>query len=93
MEESSQVFYLTIISMGIAFLLALSRQMYKSKCSRIECCGMVIERDTHAEQEIDENPNLQHTPSSTDLEGGLKLDTIDLSKLKGQEHKKPESPK
>jgi hypothetical protein len=54
---------------------------------------MVIERDTHAEQEIDENPNLQHTPSSTDLEGGLKLDTIDLSKLKGQEHKKTESPK
>jgi len=67
--------------------------MYKSKCSRIECCGMVIERDTHAEVEIDENPNLQHTPSSTDLEGGLKLDTIDLSKLKGQEHKKTESPK
>jgi hypothetical protein len=29
MEESSQVFYLTIISMGIAFILALSRQMYK----------------------------------------------------------------
>lgn len=92
MEESSQVFYLTIISMGIAFLLALSRQMYKSKCSRIECCGMIIERDTHAEQEIDENPNIQHTPS-TDLEGGFKLDSIELSKLKGEEQKPQESPK
>ena len=77
--------------MCIGFLLALSRQMYKSKCSRIECCGIIIERDTHAEQDIDENPNIQHT----DLEGGL--DSIDLSKLKlsekGQEQKRSESPK
>jgi hypothetical protein len=75
--------------MGIAFLLALSRQMYKSKCSRIECCGIIIERDTHAEQDIDENPNIQHT----DLEGGFKLDSIEFNKLKGEEQKTQESPK
>jgi hypothetical protein len=51
MDEKSQVFYLTVISIATAFLLALSRQMYKSKCSRIECCGIVIERDTQTEQE------------------------------------------
>ena len=86
MDEKSQVFYLTVISIATAFLLALSRQMYKSKCSRIECCGIVIERDTQAEQDIDENPNLQHS-KSTDLEEGLKLGDIDLGKMK-----KPESP-
>ena len=86
MDEKSQVFYLTVISIATAFLLALSRQMYKSKCSRIECCGIVIERDTHAEQDIDENPNLQHSKSS-DFEEGLKLGDIDLGKMK-----KPESP-
>ena len=86
MDEKSQVFYLTVISIATAFLLALSRQMYKSKCSRIECCGIVIERDTQTEQEIDENPNLQHS-KSTDFEEGLKLGDIDLGKMK-----KPESP-
>lgn len=87
MEESSQVFYLTIISMGIAFFLALSRQMYKSKCSRIECCGIIIERDTEREAEIDENPTLQHSPSNADLEQGLKLDNIDLGKIKAEHQK------
>ena len=86
MDEKSQVFYLTVISIATAFLLALSRQMYKSKCSRIECCGIVIERDTQAEQDIDENPNIQHSKSS-DLEEGLKLGDINLGKIK-----KPESP-
>ena len=86
MDEKSQVFYLTVISIATAFLLALSRQMYKSKCSRIECCGIVIERDTHAEQDIDENPALQHSTSS-DFEEGLKLGDLDLGKIK-----KPESP-
>tara|TARA_R110000803_G_scaffold199415_1_gene263460 strand:+ start:52 stop:306 length:255 start_codon:yes stop_codon:yes gene_type:complete len=84
MDEKSQVFYLTVISIGTAFLLALSRQMYKSKCSRIECCGCIIERDTQTEQEIDENPALHQ---SNDIEEGLKLGDIDLSKIK-----KPESP-
>jgi hypothetical protein len=84
MDEKSQVFYLTVISIGTAFLLALSRQMYKSKCSRIECCGCIIERDTQTEQEIDENPSLHQ---STDLEEGFKLGDIDLGKMK-----KPESP-
>jgi hypothetical protein len=84
MDEKSQVFYLTVISIGTGFLLALSRQMYKSKCSRIECCGIVIERDTQTEQEIDENPSLHQ---SNDIEEGLKLGDIDFSKIK-----KPESP-
>ena len=87
MDEKSQVFYLTVISIATAFLLALSRQMYKSKCSRIECCGIVIERDTQAEQDIDENPALQHSKSTSDFEEGLKLGDIDLGKIK-----KPESP-
>ena len=66
MKESSQVFYLTIISMGIAFFLALGRQIYKSKCSRIECCGIVIERDTQAELEFDES-HPQTEGTSNDL--------------------------
>ena len=55
MKSEDQVFYLTIISMGVAFILALSRQMYKSKCSKVSFCGIVIERDTQAELEFDES--------------------------------------
>ena len=65
------------------------KKKYKIKTFNV----LVADCEGFLEQFIDENPNIQHTPSSTDLEGGLKLDTIDLSKLKGEEHKKAESPK
>jgi len=52
--------------MGIAFILAIGRQMYKSKCSKVSICGITIERDTQAEIQFDES-HPQTENSSNDL--------------------------
>jgi hypothetical protein len=50
----SEVFYVGLYTAGIAFLLALSRQLYKSKCQSCKCWGFELVRDTEAEEKIDE---------------------------------------
>ena len=53
--EITEMFLTFAISSGIAFILALARMAYKSKCKEVECCGCIkIQRDTQAEIEIDE---------------------------------------
>jgi hypothetical protein len=55
MQELSEVFYSLLLTSGIGLVLALARMAYKSKCKNIECCGIIrIERDTTAEEAIDE---------------------------------------
>ena len=50
----SEVFWVGLYTAGIAFLLALSRQLYKSKCQTLRCCGCELIRDVEAEEKIDE---------------------------------------
>lgn len=50
----SEVFWVGLYTAGIAFLLALSRQLYKSKCQSLKCCGCELIRDVEAEEKIDE---------------------------------------
>jgi hypothetical protein len=50
----SEVFWVGLYTAGIAFLLALSRQLYKSKCQSLKCCGCELVRDVEAEEKIDE---------------------------------------
>lgn len=50
----SEVFYVGLYTAGIAFILALSRQLYKSKCQSLRCCGCELIRDIEAEEKIDE---------------------------------------
>lgn len=50
----SEVFWVGLYTAGIAFLLALSRQLYKSKCQTLKCCGCELIRDVEAEEKIDE---------------------------------------
>jgi len=64
MNESEQVFYITIASMGCGLLLACMRSMYKSKCSKIKCCGIVIERDTETEGQYDENHPIEESKNN-----------------------------
>jgi hypothetical protein len=55
MQELSEVFYSLLISSSIAFILALARILYKSKCKTVECCGCIkIQRDIESELELDE---------------------------------------
>ena len=49
----TEMFYTFVITTSSGLLLALARMCYKSKCKTIKCCGMEIDRDTHAEEEED----------------------------------------
>ena len=50
----TEVFWVGFYTSAIAFVLALSRQIYKSKCQSLKCCGCELMRDTNAEEKIDE---------------------------------------
>lgn len=53
--EITEVFLTFVISSGIAFILALARVLYKSKCETVECCGCIkIQRNIASELELDE---------------------------------------
>jgi hypothetical protein len=54
MVSMSEVFWVGLYTAGIAFILALSRQLYKSKCQSLKCCGCELIRDVEAEEKIDE---------------------------------------
>ena len=60
MDSDTQIFWITVMSGISAFILALSRQCYKSKCKKINLCGIIIERDTENEEKFDEQ-NIQPT--------------------------------
>lgn len=49
----SEVFLTMLVTSGFAFLGAMLAVCYKSKCVRISCCGLVIDRDVQGEEEID----------------------------------------
>jgi hypothetical protein len=48
------------------FILALGRQMYKSKCREIQCCCLKIVRDVESEEKYDEME--LHNPRRNDVE-------------------------
>jgi hypothetical protein len=54
MVSMTEVFWVGFYTSAIAFVLALSRQIYKSKCKSFRCCGCELVRDVEAEEKIDE---------------------------------------
>tara|TARA_R110000787_G_scaffold60910_1_gene138216 strand:- start:387 stop:593 length:207 start_codon:yes stop_codon:yes gene_type:complete len=53
MEESEQVFFITIASMGVAMILACMKYGYKSKCSEVSLGCITIKRDVVIENKYD----------------------------------------
>jgi hypothetical protein len=49
----SEVFFTGLYSSGIALILGLVASCYKSKCSKIEFCGVSIIRDVAGEEQLD----------------------------------------
>lgn len=49
----SEVFLTMLVTSSFAFLGGMLAVCYKSKCVRISCCGLVIDRDVQGEEEID----------------------------------------
>jgi hypothetical protein len=67
MDSEQQIFWTFFITTMCGFILTLTRQMYKSKCSKVSLCGITIERDVRAEIQLDEQ-TVNRNQSSTDLE-------------------------
>jgi hypothetical protein len=58
----SEIFLTMLVTSTFAFLGAGLAVCYKSKCKRIACCGMVIDRDIEAEEQLDQI-QLQQRPT------------------------------
>lgn len=50
----SEVFWSFFLTSTIGCIMGILRMIYKSKCKRCSWCGITIERDTDAEEKIDE---------------------------------------
>lgn len=75
-QELSEGFYAMLVASGFAFLAALLGVCYKSKCVRISCCGLVIDRDVAGEEKLDETALSQlDRPSNLGLSRGNDPDT------------------
>jgi len=84
MDAEDQIFWTFFITTMCGFIITMSRQMYKSKCSEVSFCGVKIKRDTESETQFDENQlsrmPQQQVQSFQDLES-LKIDIpIDIQK-------------
>jgi hypothetical protein len=64
----SETFYVGLYSALMGFVLAISAQCYKSKCSQVEFCCIKILRDTTAEEELDIQ---QRQPNPITSQNGL----------------------
>jgi hypothetical protein len=52
-QQLSEGFYAMLVAGGFSFLTGLILVCYKSKCVRVACCGLVIDRDVQGEEKID----------------------------------------
>lgn len=59
----SEIFWSFLVTSVIAFMLAVVRLCYKSKCNEIECCCITIKRDVITENTYDENHPMQRVSS------------------------------
>jgi len=71
MDSEQQIFWTFFITTMCGFLLALGRQMYKSKCKEIHCCCLKIVRDVESEEKYDELeiqnlPRMRNKPPDDD---------------------------
>lgn len=50
----SEGIYAMLITGGFGFLAGVLAILYKSKCTRIECCCVKIDRDVAGEEKLDQ---------------------------------------
>lgn len=72
----TEIFLTFLVTSVVGCVLALSKMAYRSKCKRCSLCGLEIERDTQAEEKVDElelqrsktlgNNSLENTESKRD---------------------------
>ena len=60
MNSEQQIFWTFFVTTVCGFLMALGRQMYKSKCKEVSCGYIKIVRDVESEMELDEIHDESH---------------------------------
>lgn len=49
----SETFLISLVASVSATFLVCVRWAYRSKCTRVSCCGLLIERDVVGEEQLD----------------------------------------
>ena len=57
----SEIFWSTFVGIVAGLVLAVSNQLFKSKCKEVSCCCIKIVRDVEAENEIEMRQPIQPT--------------------------------
>ena len=52
----SEIFFTSLYTSLIGFLIAIGAQCYKSKCKEVKICCIKISRDIQIEEELDRQP-------------------------------------
>ena len=73
----SEIFLTGLYIAGFGFMGAVLAVCYKSKCSKVSCCGFEIVRDIAAEEKIDEI-EIEHRPQPEPTEQRIRRDSISL---------------
>ena len=60
----SEIFWSTFVGIVAGLVLAVSNQLFKSKCKEVSCCCIKIVRDIEAETELEMRQPVGHTPSA-----------------------------
>ena len=63
----SEIFYTSLYTSLIGFVLAMGSQCYRSKCSKVEFCCIKIIRDTNGEEDLDRQSPIQSPISNARL--------------------------
>jgi hypothetical protein len=50
----SEGFLAMVVASGMTLFGAVLALLYKSKCTRVRCCGIEIDRDVAGEEKLDE---------------------------------------
>ena len=53
MIDLSETFYIFLVTSIIGLIVGITHTMYKSKCRKVACCGLSIDRDTEDEMKLD----------------------------------------
>lgn len=64
--ELTESFYVFFVSSILACLGLGMRTLYKSKCIKFSCCGLMVERDVAVEEQFD-NVQLQRANSENNV--------------------------
>ncbi len=61
----SEIFWSTFVGIVAGLVLAVSNQLFKSKCKEVSCCCIKIVRDIEAETELEmRQPAVPQSPTN-----------------------------